>query len=64
MWIPRTLCQKKGYLTEKNRTRREMNISKLRDEIPKIERQDQSYVNQLIIENESYSWNNLEAIIK
>ena len=54
----------RGYLTEKNRIQREIDISKLRDEIAKIERQDKSYINQLIIENETYSWNNLKAIIK
>jgi len=54
----------RGYLTKEGRTRRENAIVKLRDEISRIECLDESYIHQLIIENEAYSLKNLKDILR
>jgi hypothetical protein len=53
-----------GYLTEEDRVRREKSIAELRDEINRVEQRDESYIGQLIIENEAYSLGSIKNVIK
>ena len=53
----------KGYLTEEEQARREKSITKLRDEINRIENKDVSYIRRIIIENEAYSKEVLKSIM-
>lgn len=53
-----------GYLTEKDRVRREKSIAELKDEINRLERRDESYIRKLIIENEAYSLGSIKDVIK
>lgn len=53
----------RGYLTEKDRARREQLLAVLRKEIAHLEQRDTAYFQQLIRENEAYSRKCLARII-
>ena len=52
----------RGYLIEEDRLRREKAIAMLRNEINEIEYHNEVYIQQIIVDNEAYSQENLKSI--